>query len=146
MTKTRLARLRAESGLTQMEVAAMTGLRQSKISDIERGRRNNAKIPLETAAKLAAALDVHAEDLLDEETITEINDTARKTGPAWTETHRVKRRLKSGIRLTAAAAETLRQSLRSASASPFSVKIPQSVCVGYTWSPNQCRSWTWCSA
>lgn len=81
MTKTRLARLRAESGLTQMEVAAMTGLRQSKISDIERGRRNSAKIPLETAAKLAAALDVHAEDLLDEETITEINDTARKNRP-----------------------------------------------------------------
>lgn len=81
MTKTRLAQLRAKSGLTQMEVAAMTGLRQSKISDIERGRRNSAKIPLETAAKLAAALDVHAEDLLDKETIAEINDTARRNRP-----------------------------------------------------------------
>ena len=81
MTKTRLAQLRAKSGPTQMEVAAMTGLRQSKISDIERGRRNSAKIPLETAAKLAAALDVHAEDLLDKETIAEINDTARRNRP-----------------------------------------------------------------
>ena len=70
MTKTRLARLRAESGLTQMEVAAMTGLRQSKISDIECGRRSSAKIPLETAAKLATALGVHAEDLLERITIT----------------------------------------------------------------------------
>ena len=61
MTKTRLARLRAESGLTQMEVAAMTGLRQSKISDIERGQRSSAKIPLETAAKLAAALGDHSD-------------------------------------------------------------------------------------
>ena len=84
MTKTRLARLRAESGLTQMEVAAMTGLHQSKISDIECGRRSSAKIPLETAAKLAAALDVHAEDLL-EETITEINDTARRNRPGTDE-------------------------------------------------------------
>lgn len=81
MTKTRLARLRAESGLTQMEVAAMTGLRQSKISDIECGRRSSAKIPLETAAKLAAALGVHAEDLLEMDLLERITITAMMNKP-----------------------------------------------------------------
>lgn len=81
MTKTRLARLRAESGLTQMEVAAMTGLRQSKISDIERGQRSSAKIPLETAAKLATALGVHAEDLLEEDLLERITVTAMMNKP-----------------------------------------------------------------
>lgn len=81
MTKTRLAELRAESGLTQMEVAAMTGLRQSKISDIERGQRSSAKIPLETATKLAAALGVHAEDLLEEDLLEKITITAIRNMP-----------------------------------------------------------------
>lgn len=81
MTKTRLARLRAESGLTQMEVAAMTGLRQSKISDIECGRRSSAKIPLETAAKLAMALGVHAEDLLEMDLLERITITAMMNKP-----------------------------------------------------------------
>ena len=81
MTKTRLAELRAESGLTQMEVAAMTGLRQSKISDIERGQRSSAKIPLETAAKLAAALGVHAEDLLETSLLERITVTAMMNKP-----------------------------------------------------------------
>ena len=81
MTKTRLARLRAESGLTQMEVAAMTGLRQSKISDIECGRRSSAKIQLETAAKLAAALGVHAEDLLETSLLERITVTAIRNMP-----------------------------------------------------------------
>ena len=80
MTKTRLARLRAESGLTQME-AAMTGLRQSKISDIECGRRSSAKIPLETAAKLAMALGVHAEDLLEMDLLERITITAMMNKP-----------------------------------------------------------------
>lgn len=81
MTKARLARLRAESGLTQMEVAAMTGLRQSKISDIECGRRSSAKIPLETAAKLAMALGVHAEDLLEMDLLERITITAMMNKP-----------------------------------------------------------------
>lgn len=81
MTKTRLARLRAESGLTQMEVAAMTGLRQSKISDIECGRRSSAKIPLETAAKLAMAIGVHAEDLLEMDLLERITITAMMNKP-----------------------------------------------------------------
>ena len=78
---TRLAMLRAEAGLTQPEIAAMTGLRQSKISDIERGSADTANITLGSAAKLATALGVHAEELLDPALREEIARTARRHAP-----------------------------------------------------------------
>lgn len=88
MTRTRLARLRKASGLTQQELAAMTGLAQTKISDIERGRRDSARIPLETAAKLAIALDTHAEDLLDPAALETIRALAAANDPFLDESER----------------------------------------------------------
>lgn len=78
---THIAELRARTGLTQPEIAAMTGLRQSKISDIERGNADTANITLSSAAKLATALGVHAEELLDPDLRDEIDRTARENAP-----------------------------------------------------------------
>lgn len=78
---THIAELRARTGLTQPEIAAMTGLRQSKISDIERGSADAANITLSSAAKLATALGVHAEELLDPGLRDEIARTARENAP-----------------------------------------------------------------
>ena len=68
-TATRIARLRAMTGLKQKEIGRMTGLAQSKISGIESGTIPTGNITLETAAKLALAFGVHAEDLLDQATL-----------------------------------------------------------------------------
>ena len=72
----RLFRLRDKAGLTQGEISRMTGLRQSKISDIERGSADIGNITLRTAAKLAAALGVHAEDLLGADESADITEQA----------------------------------------------------------------------
>ena len=62
---TRLAGLRREKGLSQIELSHATGIKQSRISEFEAGRIPTANMTLKTAVTLAEALGVHAEDLLD---------------------------------------------------------------------------------
>jgi transcriptional regulator with XRE-family HTH domain len=61
-----LARHRKQRGLTQKQLADMTDLRTSYISRLEIGERSLEKLSLDIAARLAAALGIHAEELLDE--------------------------------------------------------------------------------
>lgn len=63
----KVAYYRRQAGLSQTELARRTGLRQSWISDLERGHYDVRNMTLRNAARLAAALHVHAEDLLDDE-------------------------------------------------------------------------------
>lgn len=60
-----LCRIRREKGLSQTELAKEADVHINVIGRIERGERSASKMSLETAAKLAAALNCHAEDLLD---------------------------------------------------------------------------------
>ena len=60
-------------------LAEMTGLPQSKISDHERGRYPMRNTTLETACKLALALGVHAEDLLEDDARESIERTMPTT-------------------------------------------------------------------
>lgn len=60
-TNVRLGRVRA--GMSQEELAAAIGTDQSFISKIERG---TSAASLETVARIAAALDVHPGELMDE--------------------------------------------------------------------------------
>lgn len=60
-----LHRIRKEAGLTQNQLSESSGIHINVIGRIERGERSASKMSLETAAKLAAALNCHAEDLLD---------------------------------------------------------------------------------
>lgn len=60
-----LHRIRKEAGLTQNQLSEASGIHINIIGRIERGERSASKMSLETAAKLAAALNCHAEDLLD---------------------------------------------------------------------------------
>ncbi|HEY9681594.1 MAG TPA: helix-turn-helix transcriptional regulator [Oculatellaceae cyanobacterium] len=53
--------LRESLGMTQQELADLSGVNRTYISDIERGRRN---ITLTTMKRLAAALKIEAFDLL----------------------------------------------------------------------------------
>lgn len=57
----RLARIRKERGLTQVELAERTGLIQVLVSDYERGR---LRLTAEMAVRFAEALDVSTDDLL----------------------------------------------------------------------------------
>lgn len=57
----RLARIRKERGLTQVELAERTGLIQVLVSDYERGR---LRLTAEMAVRFAEALDISTDDLL----------------------------------------------------------------------------------
>lgn len=57
--------LRREANLTQQELADEADVHITTISRIERGERGSDKLTLDTAARLAEALNCHAEDLLD---------------------------------------------------------------------------------
>ena len=61
----KLAELRKQAGLSQVELAELSHIRQSRISEFETGRIPTANMTLKTAVTLAEALGVHAEDLLD---------------------------------------------------------------------------------
>lgn len=58
---------RKQANLTQTQLANITGIPQPSIARIESGARQIGAITLETAVKLAKALGIHAEDLLDYE-------------------------------------------------------------------------------
>ena len=58
------ARIRAEKGLTQEEVAERSGFSQQYISDLERGRRNPTIV---TVYELAQALGVEHARLLSDD-------------------------------------------------------------------------------
>jgi transcriptional regulator with XRE-family HTH domain len=60
-----LARPRKQRGLTQKQLADMAGLTSSYISRLEIGERSLDKLALSIAAHLAAALGIHAEDLIE---------------------------------------------------------------------------------
>lgn len=57
----RLARVRKEKGLTQVELAERTGLIQVIVSDYERGK---LRLPAEMAIRFAEALGVTTDELL----------------------------------------------------------------------------------
>jgi transcriptional regulator with XRE-family HTH domain len=57
----RIAAARDAAGLTQVELAALAGLRQAELSKIERGKRNASAA---TVAALARALGVTSDSLL----------------------------------------------------------------------------------
>lgn len=60
-TGEKLVLLRRKHSLSQIQLAALSGVPVTTISGIE----NTTKIPrLETAAKIAKVFDLHAEDLL----------------------------------------------------------------------------------
>ena len=61
-----LAELRKQAGLSQVELAELSHIRQSRISEFETGRYSTANMSLKTAANLARALGAHAEDLLED--------------------------------------------------------------------------------
>lgn len=63
----KLVEFRNQKGLTQSKLSDLSGVPQTTISGIE----NTSKTPgLRTAIKLAAALGVHAEDLLPEQEVS----------------------------------------------------------------------------
>lgn len=62
----RLAELRRDRGFTQAELAERAGLSLSTIADLERGRRLVPKLAMEIAQKLARALAVRMDALLEE--------------------------------------------------------------------------------
>ena len=55
--------MRQLKGLTQLELAFLTGMTQGAISELEAGKINRCEIP--TALKIARSLDCQIEDLLD---------------------------------------------------------------------------------
>lgn len=61
-----LAKIRKQRGLTQKELAALAGIAQSYVSRLESGECPIEKLSFDVAARLAAALGIHAEELLDE--------------------------------------------------------------------------------
>ena len=56
-----LRRARHARGLTQEDIAAMSGVNRAYVSDLERGRRN---IGIDCIGRIAAALDFPAASLL----------------------------------------------------------------------------------
>ena len=56
-----LRRARHARGLTQDDIATMSGVNRAYVSDLERGRRN---IGIDCIGRIAAALDVPAASLL----------------------------------------------------------------------------------
>ena len=68
---------RAQRGYSQEELAERAGLDRTYISSCEAGRRN---VTLKTINRLAAALDVHVADLVDEP-----HDRAAEEPPSYGE-------------------------------------------------------------
>lgn len=62
----RLRYWRCKKGMSQEKLATLSGIRQSRISELENGRYSVEGIPLRNAVRLARALGVHAEDLIDD--------------------------------------------------------------------------------
>ncbi len=58
---TNLKRARRLRGLTQDDIAALSGVNRAYVSDMERGKRN---IGIDCVGRIAAALDVPAASLL----------------------------------------------------------------------------------
>ncbi len=58
---TNLKRARRMRGLTQDDIAALSGVNRAYVSDMERGKRN---IGIDCIGRIAAALDVPAASLL----------------------------------------------------------------------------------
>lgn len=61
-----LAKYRKQRGLTQKQLAAIANVAQSCISRVESNDRSAGNLSLDVAARLAAALGIRAEELLDE--------------------------------------------------------------------------------
>ncbi len=72
----RVARLRREKGLTQVEMAELLGVSQSVVSDYERGA---LRLHGELIAKVAEILSVSADELLG---LTETASAQQRTGAA----------------------------------------------------------------
>lgn len=64
------ARLRHEKGLTQEQVAELSGLSQQYLSDLERGRRNPTIITLYELAQALGVSHVALVEPTDDETST----------------------------------------------------------------------------
>lgn len=64
---TKFEQLRRAAGLTQKELSNLAHVKQGKISDYERGKRNIEYEPLSVASRIAAALGVSVEDLIEQE-------------------------------------------------------------------------------
>jgi transcriptional regulator with XRE-family HTH domain len=62
---TTFARLRKQAGLTQSELASQVGIDVRSVQRMESGEIDLKKTPLETAIKLAKALGVAVEALID---------------------------------------------------------------------------------
>ena len=62
---TTLKTLRAERGLSQVQLATLAGVNRSLIQKIERGDVEPSNITLKSAVGISAALGLLAEDLLD---------------------------------------------------------------------------------
>lgn len=69
-------RIRKARGLTQEQVAELSGFSQQYLSDLERGRRNPTVV---TVHELATALGVTHLDLLADEEVEETNPPTVKT-------------------------------------------------------------------
>ena len=63
----RLRYWRCKKGMSQEKLAMLSGIRQSGISELENGRHSVESITLRNAVRLARALGVHAEDLIDDD-------------------------------------------------------------------------------
>lgn len=63
---TKLEQLRRAAGMTQVELAAKANCYQQQITRLERGEREMKNASLDLAQRIAKALGIHVEDLLDE--------------------------------------------------------------------------------
>ena len=61
----KIKKLRTEKLLTQEELARVSGIKLSTLQKLERKEANWGKMQLETAVKLAVALEIKAEELLN---------------------------------------------------------------------------------
>lgn len=73
----RLRYWRHRIGMSQKELSERSGIAQSRISEFENGRYDISGVTLRNAARLARALGIHAEDLLDED--ADIKKTQEQT-------------------------------------------------------------------
>lgn len=67
---TRLTAKRLSRGITQKELANMTGLQQAYIAGLENSTRNINNITVTNLRRLASALDCSMESLLEQESAT----------------------------------------------------------------------------